>query len=96
MPTDWYVAPRRELVAKKNTYPITPMVATRGCPFTCSFCSVFSVFGRGYRHRPVDEVVDEVRALRDAGHKTMVFLDDNIMGNPAWSRRKSKNAAPQA
>jgi radical SAM superfamily enzyme YgiQ (UPF0313 family) len=90
----WYVAPRRELVVKKNTFPITPMVATRGCPFTCSFCSVFSVFGRGYRHRPVDEVVEEVRALRDAGHKNMVFLDDNIMGNAGWSKELFRKLAP--
>jgi radical SAM superfamily enzyme YgiQ (UPF0313 family) len=89
----WYVPPKRSLV-KKNTYPVTPVVATRGCPFTCSFCSVFSVFGRGYRHRPVEDVVEEVRALRDAGHRHIVFLDDNIMGAPKWSKHLFRALAP--
>jgi radical SAM superfamily enzyme YgiQ (UPF0313 family) len=83
----WYVPPKRSLVNLKNAYPVTPVVATRGCPFTCAFCSVFSVFGRGYRHRPVEDVIEEVRALRDAGHRNIVFLDDNIMGAPKWSKR---------
>lgn len=90
----WYVPPKRSLVKMANAYPVTPMLATRGCPFACSFCSVFSVFGRGYRHRPVEEIVAEVRALREAGHERFVFLDDNIMGAPNWSKRLFRALEP--
>src|SRR5262249_36478064 len=82
----WYVPPRRDLISNKVMMGVRPMVATRGCPYTCSFCSVFSVFGRGYRHRPVREVVAEVEQLAKEGGKYFVFLDDNIIGNPKWSK----------
>ncbi|HJZ85091.1 MAG TPA: radical SAM protein [Polyangia bacterium] len=82
----WYVAPRRDLVPTNVMLGVRPMVATRGCPYTCSFCSVFSVFGRGYRHRPVKDVVREVEQLAAGGGKHFVFLDDNIIGNPKWSK----------
>lgn len=90
----WYVPPRREFMKPANAYPITPVVATRGCPFTCSFCSVSSVFGRGYRHRSVEDVVAEITALRASGEKNIVFLDDNIMGDPAWSKTLFRALAP--
>jgi radical SAM superfamily enzyme YgiQ (UPF0313 family) len=82
----WYVPPRRDLVPTNVMMGVRPMVATRGCPYTCSFCSVFSVFGRGYRHRPIKDVIKEIEALAEAGGKHFVFLDDNIIGNPKWSK----------
>jgi radical SAM superfamily enzyme YgiQ (UPF0313 family) len=90
----WYVPPRRSLLNTKGTYPVATLLATRGCPFTCRFCTVSSVFGRGYRHRPVDEVVAEVRALGDAGHRHFIFLDDNIIGSPNWAREFFTKMAP--
>jgi radical SAM superfamily enzyme YgiQ (UPF0313 family) len=90
----WYVPPKRSLVKLERAYPVIPVVATRGCPFSCGFCSVFSVFGRGYRHRPVEDVVEEVRTLRDTGAKNIVFLDDNIMGAPGWSKHLFRALAP--
>jgi radical SAM superfamily enzyme YgiQ (UPF0313 family) len=90
----WYVAPRRDLVPNNVMLGVRPMVATRGCPYTCSFCSVFSVFGRGYRHRPISDVVKEVEALAEAGGKNFVFLDDNIIGNPRWSKELFRALKP--
>lgn len=50
---------------------------SRGCPFSCTFCSVHKFFGGKVRMRPVDEVVREV-----ASSKRRLFwgLDDNIWG----------------
>lgn len=91
---DWYVAPRRDLVRGKGLLGVAPIVATRGCPYTCSFCSVFTVFGRGYRHREVKDVVREVATLREQGQKWFVFVDDNIIGNPKWSKELFRQLAP--
>lgn len=93
-PDDWYVAPRRDLVKGKGLFGVAPVVATRGCPYTCSFCSVFTVFGRGYRHRAVDDVVREVAQLRAQGQKWFVFVDDNIIGNAKWSKELFRKLAP--
>lgn len=93
-PDQWYVAPRRDLVKGKGLFGVQPIVATRGCPYTCSFCSVFTVFGRGYRHRDVDDVVREIAEIRAKGQKWFVFVDDNIIGNPKWSKELFRKLAP--
>ena len=43
-----------------------------GCNHACSFCKVVLVRGRS-RSRPVAEVVDEVKRLRDSGYREIVF-----------------------
>ncbi len=50
---------------------------SRGCPFSCTFCSVHKFFGGKVRMRPIDEVVKEV-----AGSSRKLFwgIDDNIWG----------------
>lgn len=76
-------APRRDLInAKKYVLPNTAQ-STRGCPFDCAYCSVTAFFGRTYRTRPVDEVMDEVLTMPPG---PVAFIDDNIMGNPRYAR----------
>jgi radical SAM superfamily enzyme YgiQ (UPF0313 family) len=50
---------------------------SRGCPFSCTFCSVHKFFGGKVRMRPIDEVVKEV-----ASSSCRLFwgIDDNIWG----------------
>ncbi|MFN7974593.1 MAG: radical SAM protein [Acidobacteriota bacterium] len=46
----------------------------RGCPFPCSFC--FRANGSGTRHRSVDEVIEELRAVARLDPRGgMAFLD---------------------
>ena len=55
--------PDLDLVAKGDTvYPI-PVLASRGCPFDCEFCSVILMFGRRVRMIEPKEVV---KHLKDA------------------------------
>ncbi len=50
---------------------------TRGCPLNCSFCSVTAFNGGTFRHRPVDDVIRELRLI---GEKVILFVDDNLIG----------------
>jgi len=75
--------PRREILPSRGYFPIDVVQATRGCPFRCEFCSVRKFFGDTYRFRPISEIVEEVRSLR---HRWMMFNDDNIIGNPSYSK----------
>jgi radical SAM superfamily enzyme YgiQ (UPF0313 family) len=74
--------PRRELLRTDRYLTINVVQTARGCPHACTFCTVSSVSGRGYRFRPVAEVVEEVRGLGG----WVGFVDDNIVGN----RRRAK------
>jgi radical SAM superfamily enzyme YgiQ (UPF0313 family) len=75
--------PRREVLPARGYFPIDVVQATRGCPFRCEFCSVRKFFGDTYRVRPVSDVLEEVRSLR---HRMIMFNDDNIIGNPSYSK----------
>lgn len=68
----------RSVFAGKKYLPVAMVETTRGCPFACSFCSVTTFFGRGFRHRPPEEVVAEVAALKQ---KFVFFVDDNIIAD---------------
>ena len=50
---------------------------TRGCPLNCSFCSVTAFNGGTFRHRPVADVIRELRLIRE---KVILFVDDNLIG----------------
>jgi radical SAM superfamily enzyme YgiQ (UPF0313 family) len=60
-----------------------PVQTTRGCPFHCDFCAVTSFFGGHYRFRPVEEVVEEVKAI---GSRNIFFVDDNITANSSRAK----------
>ncbi len=58
-------------------YRFRAFFTMRGCPYSCTFCSVHAFFGRTIRYRPIDEVVREVEAR--AG-PVWFDGDDNIWG----------------
>jgi anaerobic magnesium-protoporphyrin IX monomethyl ester cyclase len=62
---------------------ITPMMTSRGCPFDCTFCAVAPMFGRRYRFRSTDLVLEELRRRET---RTVFFYDDNF----AADRRRTK------
>jgi radical SAM superfamily enzyme YgiQ (UPF0313 family) len=57
--------------------PLASLVASRGCPRRCSFCSIHQVFER-YRARPVEDVVEEIRLRHAQGYRALDFEDDNL------------------
>jgi radical SAM superfamily enzyme YgiQ (UPF0313 family) len=70
--------PRYDLMDPSRLGWWRPVQATRGCPFTCDYCSITAYFDQRYRKRPVDQVVRDVRAAKRAGTKYIAFIDDNI------------------
>ncbi len=56
---------------------VTPILASRGCPYDCEFCCVHSVYGRKQRHIPIEHIIENIRGN---GAKRIMFLDDNIGG----------------
>jgi radical SAM superfamily enzyme YgiQ (UPF0313 family) len=60
--------------------PFTPMLTSRGCPYDCKFCSVAPMFGRRYRFRSTESVLEELALLRPRG--LVFFYDDNFAASP--------------
>jgi radical SAM superfamily enzyme YgiQ (UPF0313 family) len=77
-PIDSLPVPRYDLMNPSKHGFWRPVQATRGCPFTCTFCSITAFFEARYRKRPVDQVVRDVRAAKRHGTRHIAFIDDNI------------------
>ena len=69
----------RGIFRGKRYLPLGLVETGRGCRFPCEFCAVQTFFGRTYRMRPVDDVIRELRALRQE-KKFFFFVDDNFAG----------------
>lgn len=68
-------AARHDLMS--DAYALGVIQTTRGCPLNCSFCSVTRFNGTRYRQRPIPDVVEEFRSIRE---KRVLIVDDNIIG----------------
>src|SRR5690606_9045069 len=62
----------------KGRYMWGSVQTVRGCPKHCSFCSVWRTDGQQPRQRGVQDVVDEIVALRRAGFRFVLLADDNF------------------
>lgn len=76
--------PRYELLLDKKIGGMLPVQAGRGCSHSCSFCSIACLYRGRYLTRPVDEVLRDIRAVRDHGLKRFYLIDDNIVSNPRY------------
>ena len=76
--------PRYELLLEKKIGGMLPVQAGRGCVHSCSFCSIACIYRGRYMTRPVEEVVRDIRAVRDHGVKRFYLIDDNIVSNPRY------------
>ncbi len=81
--------PARDLVARqRNGYhclifkPVWLVETARGCPFRCSFCSVWQLYNHNYRERPIGAVVEDMASAGDA----IFVADDLFWHHPSRSR----------
>ncbi len=60
----------------------------RGCPFRCEFCASSIRLFPGFKVKPVDRVIAEVRAIKDLWSRPFIeFADDNTFANKAHGKR---------
>lgn len=64
-----------------NGRKATTIITSRGCPYTCAFCSK-DVWQRGVRYHGVNYTIDEIRQITGQyGFKHFLFLDDTLTLN---------------
>lgn len=62
-----------------KTLPVINMITSRGCPSQCTFCDR-SVFGEKYRQRSAQNIVNEIKYLKQKyGVREIAFVDDTFM-----------------
>lgn len=77
----WHLFPMEDYLARGLGHGVNrgrsiPMLATRGCPFQCTFCSSPSMWTTRYVVRPVDDVVDEIESYIQQYAITNVDFED--------------------
>ncbi len=75
---------RADLDYRAQSMPTASVLASRGCPWKCSFCSIITFYEqngtRGRRRRDPVRVVDELEHLvRDRGVRLVLFQDDDFL-----------------
>jgi radical SAM superfamily enzyme YgiQ (UPF0313 family) len=86
--------PRYDLLIKKPIGYMLPVQAGRGCPFTCSFCSIACLYNGKYIFRPVDEVIRDIKVVKSLGFKRFYLIDDNIASNPTYLQELCEKIIP--
>ena len=71
LPNDEYIA----FGSRRLGYSLTSIMSTRGCPYTCEFCSNV-IFGGTYRERSAGNLVDEIEHVLGMGYERIAFGDD--------------------
>lgn len=58
------------------------MITLRGCPFFCGYCSAKSIWSRKARYRSIDNVMSEIRWIKERyGSRDFYFWDDSFTLN---------------
>ncbi len=63
-----------------------PIMASRGCPYDCEFCSVTRMFGKKYKVKDPDLVMEEVMMRHREGFRHAFFYDDNFAAIPGKTK----------
>lgn len=62
-----------------------PIMASRGCPYKCDFCSSFLTWGTKVRYRCPELVVNEIeKEIAKYKIRNFHFYDDNLLLNRSW------------
>jgi len=65
---------------------IMPILASRGCPYSCKFCSSKRMWGRLYRIRDYENVINEIKYYKEKYNITGFELHDTtFIMNKKWT-----------
>ncbi len=71
--------PLHRYTTRLNGRLLAAALTSRGCPFNCDFCSCSQYFGRTWRTRSVESVMEELELLQTKyGYRAIAFFDDNF------------------
>ena len=72
--------PARHLLRHRKKYfigvldPCASIEFSRGCPWNCSFCSAWTFYGRSYRVKSPESIIEELEQIKEPG----LFIVDDV------------------
>ena len=68
-------------------FPIAPIITTRGCPYSCTFCNAPQLSGRKMRLHSVDYITKQIAMLyHNYGVREFQLVDDNFTMEMDWAK----------
>jgi len=86
---------RRNLLNPRGYSFFNTFQATRGCPYSCAFCTTRTVYPTFLTMR-VKRVVREIEQVEGGAlqRRMILFWDDNLIGNPIWAKKLFQEMVP--
>ena len=81
----------RKALFHRHDFTSGVLFATRGCPHRCDFCSIVTMYGHGFRKRPIAEVAAEYGSFRG---RRIIFWDENIAADREYAKELFRAIAP--
>jgi radical SAM superfamily enzyme YgiQ (UPF0313 family) len=87
----WHLVPVEQYLARGLGHGVNrgrsmPVLATRGCPFQCTFCSSPEMWTTRYVVRPVDDVINEIESYIERYRITNFdFVDLTVIIKRDWT-----------
>lgn len=75
--------PDLTLIDSYEKLNMIPIDTSRGCPYSCKFCSVIKMFGRNYRYKSPQKVIENMKKYPG---KSLFFVDDNFAANKSRAK----------
>lgn len=86
--------PRYDL-SKYLDYKMIWIQTTRGCPHDCNFCVASNIFGKKFRYKSVEQVVEEIKFIKSVSSNPRIsFADDNMFVNKNYSKTLLEKMIP--
>ena len=73
--------PSLHLLSWRHRFFLSPLQTSRGCPYSCNFCSVPRMSGRTLRLKPLAVIEQELAFLRRFRSRKLFVVDDNFTLN---------------
>ena len=80
-------------VVGRATGPSTYVFTSLGCPYRCSFCSIWPQYGGAYHQRDVESVIAELKTLDE--YEVVRFADANTLVDLGFARRLFERIAAE-